>query len=240
MAYTGEGVQALMCALDDMQNANIVYADIKLARVLRCLAYYKEFRGVLAYCNQGFDYTAEKARVLGRFGEGSMLRLPKAAKNLVAFVANLLMDFDAGNLDIIKFSGTYFPDISKQESYKTFFERVIVPFKLALVEFVVNGIAKEPEIVERSVEFAHSGLSQQTEYLLVSIYETVQTASIEDYKRADLLVMIEGFAGALDARDTLLIKAVWLGLKGALEALKLCKKEIAEIDDTLRLFLVAK
>lgn len=241
MPYNGgEAVRAFVCALDDMQNANIVYVDIKLSRVLRCLAFYKEFRGVLAYCNRGFDYQAEKRRALTEVGESPVLRLPKSAKGLVAFVASLLMEFDQDKMNIVLFASTYFPDISKQESYRTFFERVIVPFKLALVEFVVNGIAEEPEIVERTVEFASNGLSQQTEYLIVNMYEAVQTASIDDDRRADLLLMIEGFAAALDARDTLMIRAVWLGLKGALDEVDLCRKEILEIDETLRLFLVAK
>ena len=240
MSYNGEGVRAFVCALDDMQNTNIIYADIKLSRVLKCLAFYKEFRGVLAYCNQAFDYEAEKTRSLTKVGDTQVLRLPKVPKALVAFVANLLLEFDKGSMDVVKFSCTYFPDISKQESYRTFFERVIVPFKLSLVEFVVNGIAEEPAVVERTVDFAPSGLAQQTEYLIVNMYETVRSANMEEEKRADFLVMIEGFAAALDSRDALMIKAVWIGLKGALDSSRLCKKEISEIDETLRLYLVTK
>ena len=239
MAYTSEGVQAFICALDDLQKSNVMYAGFKLTRVLKCLAFYNEFRGVLAYCNRSFDYEAEKSKAFAKSGDADVLRLPKSSKGLVAFVANLLLEFDKGSLDIIKFSCTYFPDISMQESYKRFIEMVVVPFKLALVEFVVNGIAEQPEVVERTVEFAHNGLNQQTEYLIVNMYEAVQGASLEDDTRADLLVMIEGFAAALDARDALMIKAIWIGLKNILSEVGLCRKEISELDDTLRMFLVS-
>ena len=52
--------------------------------------------------------------------------------------------------------------------------------------------------------------------------------------------MLEGFSAALDARDTLMIKALWLGVRKALSALGLCEKEIASMDELLRLYLVSK
>lgn len=51
--YSGEGVNALVCALTDMQNTNIIYAEGKLTKVLQCLAFYGEFKSALAFCNQG-------------------------------------------------------------------------------------------------------------------------------------------------------------------------------------------
>ena len=90
------------------------------------------------------------------------------------------------------------------------------------------------------MEFASSGLHQQTEYLLVAIYNAVQEAQIDEGERQDFMVMLEGFAAALDTRDSLMIKAIWLGLKKSLYSQKLCAKEIEKINDTLRLYLVTK
>ena len=68
----------------------------------------------------------------------------------------------------------------------------------------------------------------------------VNEASLNETDRQDLLLMLEGFSAALDTRDTLMIKAVWLGVKKALAALKMCSKEIAAVDELLRLYLVSK
>ena len=54
------------------------------------------------------------------------------------------------------------------------------------------------------------------------------------------MVMLEGFAAALDARDSLMIKAIWLGLRKALTAQRLCKKEVEKVDEVLRMYLVTK
>ena len=68
----------------------------------------------------------------------------------------------------------------------------------------------------------------------------MQEAEITLDDRADYMVMLEGFAAALDARDSLMIKAIWLGLKKALNAQRLCKKEVEQINEVLRMYLVTK
>lgn len=232
-------MNALVCALTDMENTNIIYADGKLEKVLQCLAFYPEFKKTLSFCNRGFDYASEKAKAITVSGDRPVVRLPKHPKTLVAFVANLLLEFDRGTLDLMKFVIDYFPDTSKQGSYLTFFERVMTPFKHAVVDFAVNGVADEPVAVEREVDFAHEGLSQQTEYLIVNMYNTVRECGLDVTESEKFCVMIEGFAAALDARDSLMIRAIWLGLKSALDSAKLCKKECEQMDEAIRLYLVS-
>ena len=127
-----------------------------------------------------------------------------------------------------------------RSSFEQCCAKVVEPFKLALVSLVIDGIEEEPKAVERTVEFASSGLHQQTEYLLVAIYNAVQEAQIDESERQDFMVMLEGFAAALDTRDSLMIKSIWLGLKKALNSQKLCVKEVEKVSEVLRMYLVTK
>ncbi len=240
MAYSGEGVNALVCAIDDLKNTTILAVETRVRAILKCLAYYKEFRDVLEVCNRGFDFQAEQARAFGKIGDSDVLRLPKEKKALVAFVAAMLVEFDAGTADIVLFVTRLYPSPSKQESLAVFCDKVMEPFKLAIVDFVCNGCEEDPVAVERTVQFAPNGLQQQTAHLLVAMMNAVREAAMDTDERAELTVMLEGLAAALDARDTLMIKAVWLGLRFRLASKKLCKKEVAALDDALRLYLVQK
>lgn len=240
MEYNGEGIHALVCAVEDLQSSNLIFVDRKIKPILKCLAYYPEFRTVLSYCNKGFDYEVEKRKAFARLGDSDVFRLPKNPKTLVALVSNMLVEFDAGSMDMVTFSSKFFVAEAKQASFEQCCHKVIEPFKLALVSLVVDGFEEEPKAVEREVEFASSGLHQQTEYLLVAIYNAVQEAQVETSVREDFIVMLEGFAAALDARDSLMIKAIWIGLKGKLYSCNLCAKEIEKVNETLRLFLVTK
>lgn len=240
MEYKGEGVEALVAVMEEIQGANLIMVDKKIKSLLKCLAFYDEFRAVLAYCNQNFDYQSEKKRALAKVGEHYNFRLPKNVKSIVALVSNLLVEFDSGVMDYVGFTGDYFPSQNKQESADACYCAMLEPFKLALVGLVVEGIEEDVPVQERTVEFAANGLQQQTEYLLVAIVNAVQEANIGDSIRDDLMIMLEGFAAALDSRDSLMIKAVWLGIKKALNSLKLCAREIEKVDELLKLYLVVK
>ena len=240
MEYTGEGIEALVAALDDLQNAGLIMADKKIKAVLKCLAYYDEFRTVLAYCSDGFDYAAEKRKALQKAGDYHVLRLPKNAKTLVPLVAGLLVEFDDGTEDVISFCATYYPAADRQGSMTACCADMLERFKLDIVSLVVEGVKEDAPLAPRTVEFAQDGLQKQTEYLLVAMVRAVDDGSLSEEDRKDLLTMLEGYSAALDTRDTLMIKAVWLGVKRALASLKMCAKEIAAMDELLRLYLVSK
>lgn len=240
MEYTGEGINALVCALEDLQNSKLIYIDQNVRTVLKCLAYYPEFRKVLEYCNKNFDYESEKRKALGKISDTYVLRLPKNQKTLVALVAQMLFEFDAGIMDIIAFSDKYFPQDTKQSSFNECFYKLIEPFKFSLVKFVTEGIEDSNQVVERQIDFAPDGIHQQAEYLLVNMAKAVQESQLDKETRDEFSLMLEGFAAALDSRDTLMIKSIWIGLSKALNGVGLCDNEIGKINEILKLYLVTK
>ena len=51
---------------------------------------------------------------------------------------------------------------------------------------------------------------------------------------------VEGYAAAIDSRDSFIIKALWIGVRNALNAHNLCSKEIEQMEETLKMYLVTK
>jgi len=240
MPYDKEGVQALVCAIEDLRTSNIIFSDKKLRQVLRCLSYYEEFRTVLSYCFKGFDYDSEKRKSLVKIGDSDIFRLPKSPKTLVALISQMLVEFDAGQMDFLSFTTVFFPAETKQESLDSFCVKVLEPYKHAIVNFVVEGVEEDAPAISRSVDFAPSGLMQHVEYLVVNLAKAIKAANIDEDLREELNVMLEGFTASLDARDSLLIKAVWLGLRRALADENLCIQDIEKVDEALRLYLISK
>lgn len=238
MQYSGEGVNALVCAVDDLEKSTLIYVDLRLRALLKCIAHYEEFKKVLAICYRGFDYEAEKANALGQIGDSYVFRLPKEQKTLVALVSRMLLEFDSGEADILNFAAAYFPSESKQESFVIMCDKIIEPFKRALVDFVWEGIDDGTQNIGRVAELAPNGLRPQTEHHLLNMMNAVNEIAPED--RGDLTMMIEGLAAALDSRDTLMIKCIWQGLKLMLGARKMCAKDVREMDELMRLYLIAK
>ena len=118
--------------------------------------------------------------------------------------------------------------------------KVVEPFKYALVNMVVNGIKEEQVLVERTVDFAPSGLGEQVKNILVAIVKTVNETVQDKNARGELMLMLEAFAAALDSRDVLMIKALWTGLKKYLGTLKICSREIEKTEEVLKMYLTTK
>ena len=240
MEYTGEGIEALVAAVDDIENASLIIADKKIRALLRCLAYYEELRTVIEYCAKGANYPAEKKKALAATGDYRAFRMPSSPESSVVLGVGLLTEFDSGTADFLDFCSEWFPAQNKQESLARCCREFFEPFKFALAGLVVDGVKEEAPSIGREVKFAHDGLKEQAEHLLVTMVRAVTESSLPESERADLVTMLEGFSAALDARDTLMIRALWIGLARALAADKLCPKEIAAVDELLRLYLVAK
>ena len=240
MAYNGEGVAALVSIIDELQTVNLILADKKVKELLKCLAFYPEFRAVLSKVNQGFDYMGEKKKALQKVGEHHVLRLPKNDKHLVALVSNMLVEMDAGAMDLLSFSRNYFPATTGAESLDLFVASVIEPFKFAIVDMVVNGMKEEQVLVERSIDFAPSGMGEQVKNILVAMVKGVNECQQSADVRAELLLIIEGFAAALDNRDVLMIKSIWIGLRKYLISVKICAKEIEQTETVLSMYLSTK
>ena len=143
-------------------------------------------------------------------------------------------------MDLLAFSRNYFPATTGAESLDLFVASVIEPFKFAIVDMVVNGMKEEQVLVERSVDFAPSGMGEQVKNILVNIVKSVNETQGNITVRNELLLMLEAFAAALDNRDALIIKALWTGLKKYLSSVRICAREIEQTETVLSMYLSTK
>ena len=161
MQNNGECIQALTSAFDDLRTGNTLNLDKNLRSILKCLVYYPEFRKVLEQCNRNFNYDYEKGRSTGKLGNSYVFRLPKNKKTMVALVAGMLVEFDAGDMDIVTFACKYYPSTTRSDSFAAFYSAVLEPFKFAVCAFVRDGVSDEPTPVKREVALANDGLSKE-------------------------------------------------------------------------------
>lgn len=241
MEYT-EGMNAFVAILEDMAASPVVMSAKKIKSLLKCIAYYDELRAVVDIAKDDFDFEETMSRCYVEVGSAASFRMPMGTKDKVAVVVSLLLEFDQGKRDFYDFLTKCFPDDSAVDSYIQFCIKVLRPFKEAMLSLIENGDKEEfaPSAIREEVEFANDGIQHQTEYFIMTIVEKVKTLNISDSERADILVMIEGFAASIDNRDTLMIRAIWLGLKKVLSSHKTCAHEISKLEESLRLYLVIK
>ena len=140
MEYNGEGIEALAALIEEMKRTSIILLDKKVKELLKLLAYYSEFREVLTEVNKNYVHEDGKRRALVTFVGRDVIKVPTDNKELVAFVSNLLVEFDSGAEDIMDFASRYFPSESTQASIALFMKELMDPFKKAIAYLVVNPL----------------------------------------------------------------------------------------------------
>ena len=240
MEYNGEGIEALVALIEEMKRTSIILLDKKVKELLKLLAYYNEFRDVLTEVNKNYVHEDGKRRALVTFVGRDVIKVPTDNKELVAFVSNLLVEFDSGAEDIMDFASRYFPSESTQGSIALFMKELMDPFKKAIAYLVVNGVEEEYKGEGRVVAFAANGIYEQTESIIVNMIDEITESNLNEKDKDDCFLMLEGLAAALDTRDILMIRAIWCGLKKELEKNNLCKVQIGRMQEQMKLYLVLK
>ena len=68
--------------------------------------------------------------------------------------------------------------------------------------------------------------------------EAVKLSKQSDETKLELICMLDGLDSALMACDSLMIKAVWLGVSFRLKSYNLCEREIHEVQKLIKMFLL--
>ncbi len=237
-----EAERAFCDVVDDMIVSPVVISEKKIKSLLKCIAYYDELRAVVDIAKNGFEYDDTMERCLVGVGDAVSFRMPMSAKEKVAFVICLLLEFDSGKRDFFKFISTCFPAPTNADSFNLFCQKALNPFKVAFRKIFENGDSDDfvDAFLKENVEFVSEGLKMQTEYLLFNFSKSVQEADLQDVEREKLLIMIEALSTALDLRDPLLIKGIWFGIEQSLKSKKMCKEDLEDMEDALKLYMVLK
>ena len=150
---------------DELMQAGFVLADTKIGELLKSIAasdlLYAFFRDV----TQKFDYPGAKRRYMNYAPQGThgrrRLLFPGDVEERLAFVFCLLVDFDAGRIDLGAFLQEYFyEDGSVYGSFYAFSNQVIKPFRNAVRTVFAEGAAQSaprpPLEEERSLVYRSS------------------------------------------------------------------------------------
>lgn len=101
--YNNEAVAAFSAQCDEFIGSKLIMSNQKIRMLLRCMAYYDELKKLAYDCRFNFDYDDEYNRAIVNLGTATIFRLPASLRKRVALILCLLLDFDEGRRDFVKF-----------------------------------------------------------------------------------------------------------------------------------------
>ena len=224
-------------------SSKLILSTQPLQDLLKLLASEREIFAVIENSAKDFDFNAEFSNAQIETSTGSVLRLPKSPKALVAFVTTLLYSFDNGSINMLDFLEKFYPtEDGVKGSFPLMCRAVVVPFRDMMISMLRGDVEEvEEEVVEDTEKpsAVPDGAVAQGGRALRALAKTVlEDRSLIAQEKNDLLTVIDGALHSLEARDAKLVKAFLVALTYLVEDVKGASARLKDFESALKLYLV--
>lgn len=222
-----------------LHSASLITADSAISNLLNTLTSIPQLFDVLKECNRDFDFKSGFHIATNTDGSGKLV-LPIGKRQTVALVTGILFGFDRHELSIVDFIMSRFPAANHTASYLRFLQEVIDPYEKAFLECLTKGAVAIDEAVSDEVapvtRFPDNAQEDVEVYLNELRSEIALMNSVSDAERAELSTVVNGMEYIVESKNPLLIKIGFLGLKNSFALYGAVPRQIAGIEEVLKLF----
>lgn len=235
--YSNEAVAAFSAQCDEFIGSKLIMSNQKIRMLLKCMAYYDALRKLVEDCRFNFDYDAEYNRAIVNLGTATVFRLPSSQRKRVALIVCLLLDFDEGRRDFVRFIQDFYRAEDKNDSYVGFINGIIAPFKEAVLTLISEDDKADFEIRDDKRIEVNAALAEQAEYFIRTQISAVKDSKLDLDTRKELVFVLDNFLTVLNMRDAQLIKAYWIGLKNLLVSNKQYSKNADALNNVVKAYI---
>ena len=224
-------------------SSKLILSTQPLQDLLKLLAGEREVFAVIESSAKDFDFNEEYSNAQIETSTGSVLRLPKSPKALVAFVTTLLYSFDNGSINMLDFLEKFYPtEEGVKGSFPLMCRAIIIPFRDTMISMLRGEVEEQEEVteeVQEKVSAVPDGAVAQGGRALRALAKTVlEDRSLTAQEKNDLLTIIDGALHALEIRDAKLVKSFLVALNYLVEEVKGASARLKDFESALKLYLV--
>lgn len=207
-------VASFISSVNNLINGKFILADVKIAEVLKKIGSSDELFNFVSKALIGFNFEKEfrKAEIKNRFN-GGVFKLPSSAKEAVALVFCLLVEFDTKRIDFYDFIKENFPTTNNKGDHNSFANTILVPFRdiiasefglskednEALVKELETQVKKEQEeimakeAIEKEIKTKEDILFESVDKIAKNLYEIIKKDNkLKNDKKEDILFILKG------------------------------------------------
>ena len=216
-------------ACDEMIDGRFILSDVKIARILKCVAKSELLYNLFAKCLVHFNFNNEfQAAISANKVNGGYFVLPAEEKRIVALVFCFLLEVDKGKMSLQNFvNDNFFSPDGYNISYSNFSINVLVPFKNSVKNLLgVDDDGNElPRVNEDGEQIIEEQLSLEDTSeekilyanLLRSLNElygaTDSSTKLKKDIKEEILIIIRALQDAIELQNLRIINALCIPLE---------------------------
>ena len=247
-------------ALDEMIGGKFILADIKISKILKCIADSESLYNLFAKNLVDFNFRQEfKDSILDKKVNGALIELPEEKEKIIAYVFHLFVEVDNKKLDLQNFINEYFfnPD-GYNFSYANFSRNILFPFKKAIVDSLelsdIDGelATKEENLEEEGEEMeeemkmgGNENIKMLYAKLMVSLSDlysaVLNERKIKMEQKEEVYIIVSALNEAIKLQNIKIINALIIPLEYVLKKNKnvrsyynIVQDDLCEIYDALQ------
>lgn len=224
-------------------SSKLILSTQPLQDLLKLLASEKDIFAMIESSAKDFDFNEEFSNAQIQTSTGTVLRLPKSPKALVAFVTTLLYSFDNGSINVLDFLEKFYPtEEGVKGSFPIMCKAIIIPFRDTMISMLrgeAEEIEEEIEEVQEKASAVPDGAVAQGGRALRALAKTIlEDRALTSQEKNDLLTVTDGALHALEIRDAKLVKSFLIALGYLVEDVKGASARLKDFESSLKLYLV--
>lgn len=218
--------------INDLINCHLILTDRAISLLLKCIASTPEFTTVLTNTFKEVSYADEFEHSRVYFVKDNKTHVkfvPPTDKNRIfTLVVCLLTEFDTGRRNLLTFLQEYFAGGTDAESYQRFCQTVLRPFKRAGELILKSHNPLSTNVSDETTAqrlFASARIDSPQEKLNAIIKEIDNfkqnvsvAANLDISQKEECFVLATALSNALIAKNAILAKQFWIGLKNTVIA----------------------
>ena len=223
-----ENLKQFFDACDEMIDGMFILSDVKIARILKCVAKSEVLYDLFAKCLVHFNFNNEfQSALTSNKVNGGYFVLPTEEKKIVALVFCFLLEVDKGKMNLQNFvNDNFFSPDGYNISYSNFSLNVLVPFKNS-VKNLLNvddegnelqgdepGEIDMPDTVQEEPSSDEKLLYANLLRSLNELYgATDSSAKLKQDVKEEILIVIRALQDAIKLENLRIINALCIPLE---------------------------
>ncbi len=223
-------------------SSKLILSTQPLQDLLKLLASERDIFAMIESSAKDFDFNEEFSNAQIQTSTGTILRLPKSPKALVAFVTTLLYSFDNGSINVLDFLEKFYPtEEGVKGSFPLMCKAVIIPFRDTMISMLrgeAEEVEEEIEEVQDKCAVPDGAVAQGGRALRALAKTILEDRALTSQEKNDLLTVTDGALHALEIRDAKLVKSFLVALGYLVEDVKGASARLKDFESSLKLYLV--
>lgn len=193
-------------ACDEFATGKYLLADIKISSILQIIEADEKLKNIVSSCTENYNFSISAINSIIKDDATAYFSMPKAEKEVIAFVYNLLNSFKNNSINFYDFLSRFYPSEVANADFDKFAKEVVLPFKDS-----VNSIYSKRHILVETNDYQNN-IYNKIKTNIKLIFSNIDSFKLKISEKEEFTMLLNSLYFASEKNDKKLVYSIMIGL----------------------------